>query len=82
MTQAAIAPIVDRESARCPYCGDPTPVSLPRDYAPSFVFCAVCGLKFIAERLAVGFQVMTVEAAPCSSNPDCRELEMGAYDEE
>lgn len=82
MQQAAKAHPIDLESAHCPYCGGRTRIALPPDYAPSFVFCAVCGSKFIVERLAAGFQVMTVEDAPCSSNPDCRELEMGAYDEE
>ncbi len=70
------------EHANCPYCGAQTGVDLPDNYAPVFVFCDVCTAKFIAERLAEGFQVMTVEDAPYCSNPDLREIEMGAGDEE
>jgi hypothetical protein len=70
------------ESARCPYCSDQTSVELPADYRPVYGYCGCCGKKFIAERLAEGFQVLTIEEAPCCSDPDCRELEMGGYDEE
>ena len=66
----------------CPYCGETTHIELAPDYAPRFVHCEACGARFIAERLATGVQLLTVEEAPCSSNPDCREIEMGAYDEE
>ena len=74
----AIAP----ETGRCPYCGRQTTVDLPGDYAPVYVNCDACGRRFIAQRLQEGFQVLTREDAPCYSDPDCRELEMGGYDEE
>ncbi len=70
------------ESARCPYCMDLTSFELPANYRPIYTYCDCCGKKFIAERLAEGFQVLTIEAAPCCSDPDCREIEMGGYDEE
>lgn len=73
---------IDLETAGCPYCGRQTTVDLPGDYAPVYIHCDVCGKKFIAERLAEGFQVLTREDAPCYSDPDCRELELGGYDEE
>lgn len=70
------------ENAHCPYCADRTLVELPADYEPVYAYCGCCGKKFIAERLAEGFQVLTIEEAPCCSDPDCREIEMGGSDEE
>lgn len=70
------------ESAPCPYCGQETGVDLPEDYRPVYRYCEVCGKKFIAERLQEGFQVLARENAPCYSDPDCRDLELGGYDEE
>ena len=55
---------------------------MPGDYEPVYGFCGVCGKKFIAERLSEGFQVLTIEEAPCCSDPDCRGIEMDAGDEE
>ena len=82
MNQAILSPTYSQETARCPYCCADTSLELPSNYRPVFAVCDVCASKFIAERLAKGFQVMTVEEAPCSSNPDCREIEIGGYDEE
>ena len=70
------------EITPCPYCGDRTSVELPADYRPVYAYCDGCGKKFIAERLAEGFHVLTIEEAPCCSDPDCRDIEMGGYDEE
>ena len=66
----------------CPYCGLDTSVKLPDNYAPRFVHCDACQKKFIVERLAHGFQTLSVEEAPCISNPDCRAIEAGAADEQ
>ena len=82
MNQAISTPTVSLETARCPYCGAETSLELPINYKPVFAACDGCAKTFIAERLAKGFQVMTVEEAPCSSNPDCREIEIGGGDEE
>jgi hypothetical protein len=71
-----------RETAQCPYCNRQTSVDLPADYRPVYASCGACGEKFIVERLAQGFHALTLEAAPCDSDPDCRELEMAGYDEE
>ena len=70
------------ESVKCPYCGQSTSIDLPVDYAPVYAICGICRKKFIVERLAEGFQVMTREEAPCCSDPDCRDIEMGGGDEE
>jgi hypothetical protein len=70
------------EITQCPYCRERTSVVLPVDYRPVYAYCDCCGEKFIAERLAEGFQVLTMEEAPCCSDPDCREIEMGGYCEE
>jgi hypothetical protein len=69
-------------AAQCPYCQAQTTIDLPIDYAPVFVYCDSCSKKFIAERRAQGFDVFTEEGAPCCSNPDCREIEMAASDEQ
>jgi hypothetical protein len=70
------------ETAQCPYCQAHTAIELPINYAPVFVYCGSCGKKFIAERRAQGFAVFTAEKAPCCSDPDCREIEMAASDEQ
>lgn len=79
-------PVLTRQSsmeiANCPYCSEQTFFDLPSNYQPVYAYCSICGKKFIAERLAEDFQVLTIEEAPCCSDPDCREIEMGGSDEE
>lgn len=70
------------QNTQCPYCGVNTSVKLPDDYAPRFVHCDSCRKKFIVERQVHGFHALSLEEAPCSSNPDCRAIEMGAADEQ
>jgi transcription elongation factor Elf1 len=70
------------ESVACPYCGKPTTVVLPADYAPVYRACGVCGRRFIIERTRGGLDVFTLEAAPCCSNPDCRAAETAQGQEE
>ena len=68
--------------AKCPYCSESTSIVIPEDYAPVYAFCENCSKKFIVERLADRIQVLTIEEAPCCSDPDCREIEMGGSDEQ
>jgi hypothetical protein len=68
--------------ARCPYCDKETAITRPRDYAPVYAYCGLCGKKFIVERLANRIDVMTIEDAPSCSDPDRREIEMGGSDEQ
>ncbi|BBO85178.1 hypothetical protein [Desulfosarcina ovata] len=83
MNSAALAkPVSGEDVGDCPYCGQQTVLSLPDNYAPVYVYCSICGKKFIAERLEKGVQLMTLESAPCFSDPDCRDIEMGGGDEE
>ena len=82
MNAFALAREASVESGVCPYCKGETAVHLPGSYKPVFEDCAGCGKTFIAERLAEGFQVFRRENAPCCSDPDCREIEMGGGDEE
>lgn len=70
------------ETTQCPYCQSTTAIELPENYAPVFVHCHHCRKKFIAERRAEGLAVFTAEGAPCCSDPDCREIEMGSVDEQ
>ena len=69
-------------NAQCPYCREETSFSLPENYAPQYKYCRICDKKFIVERTAKGFQVMTWEDAPCCSDPDCRAIEMAGSDEQ
>lgn len=69
-------------TAQCPYCREATSFSLPENYAPQYKYCGLCNKKFIVERTAKGFQVMTREEAPCCSDPDCRAIEMAGSDEQ
>lgn len=68
--------------ARCPYCREKTVIQLPPNYAPVYVNCMACGRRFIAERIKDGLDVLRLENAPCSSDPDCREIEMNQGQEE
>ena len=70
------------QTVQCPYCRDETIIALPENYAPEYVYCDVCTRKFIVERTASDFKLMTLEEAPCLSDPDCRAIEMGGGDEE
>ncbi|HHP7234855.1 MAG TPA: hypothetical protein ACFCUC_09515 [Desulfobacterales bacterium] len=70
------------KNALCPYCGEQTRLKLPHNYEPIYAYCNICGKKFITERLTEGFQTWTLEDAPCWSDPDWRQIEMGAGDEE
>ena len=70
------------KTVSCPYCHKDTSIDMPENYAPVYSICEACGKKFIIERRAIGFQLMTLEDAPCISDPDCRDIEMGGGDEE
>jgi hypothetical protein len=82
MNHSIIVSTSSEETTPCPYCNVHTSVDLPGNYKPVYAYCDACGKKFIVERLAEGFHAMTLEAAPCCSDPDCREIEMAGYDEE
>jgi DNA-directed RNA polymerase subunit RPC12/RpoP len=77
-----VTPASLEEIARCPYCREKTVVQLPPNYAPVYVHCMACGRRFIAERIENGLDVLRVENAPCSSDPDCREIEMSQGQED
>lgn len=76
MAQAALLTVA------CPYCNEEASIQEPENYAPVYAYCAKCDHKFIVERLSDGVQLFTIEDAPCSSDPNCREIEMGGGDEE
>ena len=82
MNQSISSGRMAAENTQCPYCSERTTVTLPADYEPVYAYCSACGKKFILERLSEGFQVLKREGAPCSSDPDCREIEIGGGDEE
>jgi DNA-directed RNA polymerase subunit RPC12/RpoP len=70
------------ETARCPYCREETAVQLPLNFAPVYAHCMACGRRFIVERIKSGLDVFRLENAPCSSDPDCREIEMSQGQED
>ncbi len=82
MRNSAVANEVSSEDVQCPYCKQATSIEMPENYAPVYRYCKSCHAKFIAERLEVGLQVLKPEEAPCISDPDCREIEMGSSDEQ
>jgi DNA-directed RNA polymerase subunit RPC12/RpoP len=70
------------EEIQCPYCLKTTDVEPAPDYEPIYARCAVCGKRFILERVIDGIQALKVEGAPVCSDPDRREIEMGAGQED
>jgi predicted RNA-binding Zn-ribbon protein involved in translation (DUF1610 family) len=82
MSNSRLAKKASVKTSKCPYCGETTTFDLPGDYEPVYAVCSSCGKKFIAQRHATGFQLFTREEAPCLTDPDCREIELGGYDEE
>ena len=70
------------EQIQCPYCRMRTNVEPAPDYEPIYARCAVCGKRFILERVIDGIQALKVEGAPVCSDPDRREIEMGAGQED
>lgn len=65
----------------CPYCKEGLDVEQHENYSPVFHTCLKCNKRFIVERSLKGFDVFTEQDAPCCSNPECREIEMGAGDD-
>jgi hypothetical protein len=82
MNMTAEAVQTSLETVSCPYCQQDTPIEMPENYAPVYSICEACEKKIIVDRLAEGFQVLTREGAPCCSDPDCRDIEMGGSDEQ
>lgn len=66
----------------CPYCHERIQIKPASNYAPKYVQCSICHKRFIVERVQDGIQLLTLEEAPCCSDPDCRALEMAQGDEE
>ena len=77
-----LAPPAGKLMSLCPYCREHTPIKPAADYAPVYAYCAVCGKRFIVERIRNGIDVMRLEDAPCASDPECRVIEMAQGDEE
>jgi DNA-directed RNA polymerase subunit RPC12/RpoP len=71
-----------RVEIRCPYCLMLTEAEPASNYEPIYARCKVCSQKFILERTIDGFQTLRIEGAPCCSDPDRREIEMGMGQEE
>jgi DNA-directed RNA polymerase subunit RPC12/RpoP len=64
----------------CPYCRFEHAVQHPGGYLPIYADCPNCGNRFVVEPERHGVTTYTLEDAPCCSDPECREIEMGASD--
>ena len=62
---------------RCPYCSHEQTVTTAGDYRPFYVNCGQCSRRFIAEPAQSGVLIYRDGEAPCCSDPECRETEMG-----
>ncbi len=80
--EKTLKPSKSEVEVQCPYCLKRIRVVPAFDYAPIYEHCDACGQKFILERVIDGFQALQIEGAPCSSDPDCREIEMGSGQED
>lgn len=69
-------------AVQCPYCGKSTSIVPAEDFRPIYVYCGVCGQRFIAERVRDGMEVLKIENAPPLDDPDRREIELSLGDEE
>jgi uncharacterized protein (DUF983 family) len=75
--------IADTQAAlTCPYCREQTMAEPAENYAPVYARCSVCGKRFIVERMSDGIRTLRIEGAPSCSDPDRREIEMGAGQED
>ncbi|WP_319469812.1 hypothetical protein [uncultured Pseudodesulfovibrio sp.] len=66
----------------CPYCSTNQDITTPGDYRPFYVTCSGCSRRFIAEPVENGTIVYRDGEAPCCSDPECRETEMGGSGED
>lgn len=64
-------------AVHCPYCSTMQSIDEPDNYKPFYVNCPDCARRFIVEPVQDGIIVFKDGEAPCCSDPDCRELEMG-----
>jgi len=61
----------------CPYCSVGQETAEYSDYRPFYVNCSDCARRFIVEPVRNGVVVYRDGEAPCCSDPECRETEMG-----
>jgi DNA-directed RNA polymerase subunit RPC12/RpoP len=66
----------------CPYCESPKEVPWDGTYKPRYWTCEACGRRFIYEPLREGVSCIRQEDATTSSDPELREIEMGASAEQ
>lgn len=62
---------------RCPNCNADQDIPVHGDYRPFYVNCTQCAKRFIAEPVQNGTVVYRDGEAPCCSDPECRETELG-----
>jgi hypothetical protein len=82
MITSASLPEFREEIVQCPYCMRQTTVQAPSNYEPVYVFCRLCGKRFIIEGITFGMDVFRTEDAPRCSDPDCHEIETGQGQED
>lgn len=66
----------------CAFCGEGMEVAHDGSYAPRYARCQSCGEQFIYEPLRKGVRTLKPSEADSCTDPDRRELEMGASGQE
>jgi len=66
----------------CPYCSNNETLEWDGLFKPVYIRCGYCERLYIAEPVTGGVECLKPEEADCCSDPDCRELEMGAGPED
>lgn len=66
----------------CPHCRSDVDVLFDGTYKPRFKICNACWKRFVYEKTRDGMAVIKASEAENCSNPEYRESELGAGDEE
>lgn len=69
-------------SVHCPYCSNKQDVGEFENYKPFYMNCESCSKRYIVEPVQNGAMVYRDGEAPCCSDPECRETELGGSGEE
>ncbi len=66
----------------CPYCGEHMTVATDGLYTPRYYICTTCSEKFIYEPLRSRVASYKLGEADSSSDPELREIESSAHEEQ
>lgn len=69
-------------AVNCPHCSSSNEVAFDGTFKPKFKICNACWKRFVYEKTRDGMEVHKASEAENCSNPEYRETEMSAGDEE